>query len=289
MCLGMALYVFILFGIKKIIYLFGCTRYSLQYVASLILMAACGIFSCNRQTPSYSVWDLDPWTGIEPWPLNWERVVLATGPTGKSQFSLVLIMFLEPALNSFHQVLKTPLLLVVVYLLSPVWLFCDHMYCSHPGSSVHGNSQARTLDRVAISFSRGSSWPRDGTHIFCITGGFFTTEPLGKPTKPVHLQVLFLSHYHSLLVSYISSSYILSIFPVPTCLSWSVLVQTLQSDRTNGRCIGTARYRELFHVTMEPGKSKSSRVSLQAQDSQKRALMIQFMSKDHQQAECILA
>ena len=123
MCLGMALYVFILFGIKKIIYIFGCTRYSLQYVASLILVAACGIFSCNRQTPSYSVWDPDPWTGIEPWPLHWERVVLATGPTGKSQFSLVLIMFLEPALNSFHQVLKTPLLLVVVYLLSRVWLF----------------------------------------------------------------------------------------------------------------------------------------------------------------------
>ena len=40
----------------------------------------------------------------------------------------------------------------------------DHMDCSPPGSSVHGNSQARTLEWVAISFSRGSSGPKDRTH-----------------------------------------------------------------------------------------------------------------------------
>ena len=38
---------------------------------------------------------------------------------------------------------------------------CDPMDCSPPGSSVHGISQARILERIAISFSRGSSWPRD--------------------------------------------------------------------------------------------------------------------------------
>ena len=37
-----------------------------------------------------------------------------------------------------------------------------------PGSSVHGISQARILEWVAISFSRGSSGPRDQTHLFCI-------------------------------------------------------------------------------------------------------------------------
>ena len=42
------------------------------------------------------------------------------------------------------------------------------MDCSLPGSSVHGIFQARTLEWVAISFSRGSSQPRDGTHISCI-------------------------------------------------------------------------------------------------------------------------
>ena len=59
--------------------------------------------------------------------------------------------------------------------------------CSPPGSSVHGLFQARILEGVAISFSRGSSWSRDQTSISCIDtllhplSGFFTTEPLGKP------------------------------------------------------------------------------------------------------------
>ena len=46
------------------------------------------------------------------------------------------------------------------------------MDCGLPGSSVHGISQARTLDWVAIPFSRGSSWPRDPTRVSCIAGYF---------------------------------------------------------------------------------------------------------------------
>ena len=45
---------------------------------------------------------------------------------------------------------------------------CDPMDCSPPGSSVHGTSEARRLEWIAISFSRGSSQPRDSTHISCI-------------------------------------------------------------------------------------------------------------------------
>ena len=46
--------------------------------------------------------------------------------------------------------------------------FCNPMDCSPPGSSVHGIVQATILEWVAISFSRGSSWPRDRTCVFCI-------------------------------------------------------------------------------------------------------------------------
>ena len=42
---------------------------------------------------------------------------------------------------------------------------CSPMQCSPPGSSVQEILQARTLEWVAISFSRGSSWPRDQTHL----------------------------------------------------------------------------------------------------------------------------
>ena len=43
--------------------------------------------------------------------------------------------------------------------------FCYPMDCNLPGSSVHGIFQARILAQVAISYSRGSSRPRDRTHI----------------------------------------------------------------------------------------------------------------------------
>ena len=51
---------------------------------------------------------------------------------------------------------------------------CDPMDCSLPGSSVHGISQARILEWVAIPFSRGSSRPRDQTLVSCIAGRCFT-------------------------------------------------------------------------------------------------------------------
>ena len=38
---------------------------------------------------------------------------------------------------------------------------CDPMDCNPPGSSVHGTLQARILEWVAISYSRGSSQPRN--------------------------------------------------------------------------------------------------------------------------------
>ena len=53
--------------------------------------------------------------------------------------------------------------------------FCNPMDCSLPGSSVHGILQARRQEWVAIPFSRGSSQPKDWTHVSHIAGGFFTT------------------------------------------------------------------------------------------------------------------
>ena len=52
--------------------------------------------------------------------------------------------------------------------LSCVRLFCISVDCSPPGSSVHGISQARILEWVAISYSKGSSQPRDWTWLSCI-------------------------------------------------------------------------------------------------------------------------
>ena len=47
---------------------------------------------------------------------------------------------------------------------------CDPVDCSHQASSVHGILQARTLEWVAMPSSRGSSPPRDWTHVSCPAG-----------------------------------------------------------------------------------------------------------------------
>ena len=51
---------------------------------------------------------------------------------------------------------------------------CDSMDCSPSGFSIHGVFQARILEWVVISFSRGSSPARDRTQVSCIEGRCFT-------------------------------------------------------------------------------------------------------------------
>ena len=54
------------------------------------------------------------------------------------------------------------ILILFLFNLSVVFnCFATPTDCSLPGSSVYGISQARTLEWVAISFSKGSSQPRD--------------------------------------------------------------------------------------------------------------------------------
>ena len=63
----------------------------------------------------------------------------------------------------------------------------DPMDCSLPSSSVSGLSQARILEWVASSSSKGCSSPRDWNHVSCIAGKFFTT-------RKVHESLLFISN-----------------------------------------------------------------------------------------------
>ena len=56
----------------------------------------------------------------------------------------------------------------------------DPMDCSLPGSSVHGISQARILEWVAISLARESSQPKDGNRVPCIAGSLHQMSYPGK-------------------------------------------------------------------------------------------------------------
>ena len=84
-------------------------------------------------------------------------------------------------------------------MLNHVWLFVTPwaIYCL-PVSSVHGIFQARILKWVAISFPRGSSQPRDQTHVSHIAGRrlyihkwFCTDWPIYFETIYFHISCLF--------------------------------------------------------------------------------------------------
>ena len=63
---------------------------------------------------------------------------------------------------------------------------------SPPGSSVRGILQARILEWVVTSFSKGSSQPRDRTQVSRVAGGFFTIWATRKGLKVafVYLNIL---------------------------------------------------------------------------------------------------
>ena len=62
---------------------------------------------------------------------------------------------------------------------------CNPFDCSLPGSSLDGVLQARILEWIAISFSRGSSWPRDQTRVSHIAGRCFNLWATREAQKAI--------------------------------------------------------------------------------------------------------
>ena len=76
---------------------------------------------------------------------------------------------------------------------------CDPVDCSPPASTVRGILQARILEWVAMPSSRGSSWPRDGTHgsyVSCICRQVYYTisTTWEAPEELLKVKVKLLSH-----------------------------------------------------------------------------------------------
>ena len=99
---------------------------------------------------------------------------------------------------------------VVLRSLSHVWLLRDPMHCSPPGFSLCGISQARILEWVAISFSRGSSQPRDQTlisYVSCTAGGFFTHWAVREALLYIQTTFFFLTHSSKLTDTWVASTF----------------------------------------------------------------------------------
>ena len=126
-----------------------------------VLVAAHGIFHlcCNRHDLSVAAWELlgvaggikFPDQGLNPVPLHWECRVLATGPLGKS--------LLDQSLPKVHSTFVSFKFCYCCLICKLCLTLCD------PRLLCPWDFQARILHWVAISFSRGSSWSRDGSHV----------------------------------------------------------------------------------------------------------------------------
>ena len=80
--------------------------------------------------------------------------------------------------KNIYKEIKCCFMVLLVYKLKSVAqscsTLCHPMDCRPPGSSVRGFFQARMPEWIAISFSRGCSWPRDWTQVSSLAGRLFT-------------------------------------------------------------------------------------------------------------------
>ena len=102
---------------------------------------------------------------LQKWPMPCLSSVLSFPPTCYCSYLLIPWHHLFPCPSAVlcrSSWLKTGVVCVCAQSFSCVCpTLCDSMNCSLPGSSVHGIFQARKLEWVVISSSRGSSLPRD--------------------------------------------------------------------------------------------------------------------------------
>ena len=90
-------------------------------------------------------------------------------------------------LGSEHQPLRSKCYFKCMLSAQVCLTLCNHMSYSPPGSSAHGILQARILDWVAISYSRGSSRPRDQTRVSsCLLHWQKESLPLAQLVRPAH-------------------------------------------------------------------------------------------------------
>ena len=101
---------------------------------------------------------------------------------GNSLFPInsVLFEFYTKSLITFSKTVKWKICCLVA---KSCLTLCNPMDCSPPGSSVHQIFQTRILAWVAVSFSRGSSWPRDQIHISCICKQILYHWAIGEAQK----------------------------------------------------------------------------------------------------------
>ena len=131
------------------------------FLMSMALISPLFTQTTTRHRPNLALYDLGPVSSLcLSFPICKVDRIMAPTLQGCMRFNITTCVIL-PGLVCISEVTQScPTL-------------CDPMDCSPPGSSIHGILQARILEWVAISFSRGSSRPRDRTQVSRIAGRHF--------------------------------------------------------------------------------------------------------------------
>ena len=109
--------------------------------------------------------------------LEWVAFPFSRGssqPTDPTQVSSIAGRPVEPKWKPIKATFGKNIFCMHTKSLQSCQTLCDPVDCSLLGLSVHGILQARTLEWVAVPFSRGSSRLRDQTWVSCTAGRFFT-------------------------------------------------------------------------------------------------------------------
>ena len=156
-------------GLKPLVVLFHFTKrirgeHIFSFWYKYPLNQECYIYLCNKYIIQLGYTSTHLHLPITPCPLV-------------THFLFLSWLSWEYSFNSLVTLSSMPFSLVVQKSESEVAqscpTLCDPVDYSPPGSSVHGILQARILERVTISFSRGSFWPRDRTQVSRIGGKCF--------------------------------------------------------------------------------------------------------------------
>ena len=108
---------------------------------------------------------------------------------------------------------------------------CNPMDCSLPGSSVHGVFQARVLEWVVISISRGSSKPRNWTRVSCTADRVFTTWATRKVVGTANLNTFISKRVNKALLKCTNK-----VQGLHRCVAWIWSLRTVVSWELRKKC-----------------------------------------------------
>jgi len=139
---------------------------------SLILFLIHGFLFLQRKPSEAGLYELSPSEWLLLQSPSWDLASVTHNTWDRWHFPLTDLYYSLVRLTTQHGLkkLNIPECLSITHVCAQSHLtLCDPLDCRPPGSSVHGVFQARILQWVAISSSRGSSWPRNRTHISCVS------------------------------------------------------------------------------------------------------------------------